>query len=434
MRLTDDLSAYNNIEECENILTDFSEKTTSIFWLEDEYGNLVYPVDTSEETEIFYSDRTITFDEDMPPVEASSVGKYTNYYPVILKDGSTYTLAVQVDLYVVHQTTAVLWSIFPYVLVMIFLLSLLCSWFYAKYITRPIVQLSRASKKIAALDFSGKCDEKREDELGCLAQNLNYLSTALSAAMSELQDVNRQLKTDIEREQELERQRIDFFAAASHELKTPLTILKGHLTGMLNNISGYEDHTAYMERSLAVVDKMELLVKELLYVSRSDSSKNNSEYEVVNIAEIFRVQIAGVTDLLMDKAQQLDVNIPDKLFCQVERAQMERAIQNILVNAIRYSPNGEWLKITLLDEKDFISCQVENTGTHIPENAIEHLFEAFYRADNSHNRITGGTGLGLYIVKKIMDRHHAQYGITNTTEGVLFSFTLPKKQQYCNSI
>lgn len=436
IQLVEQLSDCNSISESENILKNFSDETNSVFWVEDEYGNLVYPKGANTETELFSSDTTITFDEDIPIVsQVDSVGKSTNYYPVVLKNGDMYTLAVQVDLYVVQQTSEVLWSIFPYVIIMIFLLSLLCSALYTRYITRPIVKLSQTSREMAALDFSGKCDEGREDELGCLAKNLNYLSDALSTTMNELNDVNKQLRTDIEKERELERQRVDFFAAASHELKTPLTILKGHLNGMLNNIGGYENHVVYMERSLAVIDKMEVLVKEFLYISRADSNKDNDMYETVNLAELIRVQISGVMDLLLEKEQLLDVEIPNTILCQVICSQMERAIQNIIVNAIRYSPNGARIKITMSVIDDNVRCEIENMGVYIPDEALTHLFEAFYRSDNSHNQATGGTGLGLYIVKSVMENHQAKYGIRNTQRGVQFWFNLPQKNtQFKKSI
>ena len=316
---------------------------------------------------------------------------------------------------------------------MIFVLSLLCSWVYARYITRPIVRLSKISEQMASLDFSGQCSMGREDELGCLAQNLNSLSASLSTALNDLQAANEQLKADIEKEQALERQRVEFFSAASHELKTPLTILKGHLAGMLNKISGYENHTEYMERSLSVVERMEKLVEELLYVSKADGNQK-SEYKTVDFAELVRVQIATVTDLLEEKKQRLEVTIPDRLSCEVEPAQMERAIQNILVNAIRYSPDGKLIRVSLTKAENVVCFDVENTGVHIPEDALSHLFEAFYRTDTSRNRNTGGTGLGLYIVRKIMEMHHAEYGIKNTKSGVLFWSKLPIKQSVFNSI
>lgn len=150
--------------------------------------------------------------------------------------------------------------------------------------------------------------------------------------------------------------------------------------------------------------------------------------------ELLRVQIVEVTDLLTEKEISLEVDIPDKILCEADRTQMERAIQNVLVNAIRYSPNGEAIYISLSNEKDTVYCEVENTGVHIQEDMLDHLFEAFYRADTSRNRNTGGTGLGLYIVRKIMELHHAEYGIKNSCRGVVFWFEMPQKRSIGGSI
>ena len=434
MHLAEQMADFNNIDDCENELADFSAKTNAAFWIEDSNGNIIYPNEVATEISTVSADQAVTFDEDESFIDMQLSGATTtNFYPITLKNGAAYTLVVQTDLFVVQQATKVLLSIFPYVILMVFLLSLLCAGLYTRYITRPIVRLSKISKQMAELDFSGQCGTGREDELGCLAQNLNSLSASLSTALNDLQTANQQLKTDIEKEQELERQRVDFFSAASHELKTPLTILKGHLAGMLNGVCGYENHIEYMERSLAVVDRMEKLVKELLYVSKAEGTQK-TEYKTVDFAEIFRVQIATVTDLLEEKEQCLEANIPTRLYCEVEQAQMERAIQNILVNATHYSPSGKLIRISLSETHGTIRGEIENTGVRVPDDAIPHLFEAFYRADISRNRNTGGTGLGLYIVHKIMKMHHAKYGISNTSNGVRFWFELPCRQPIDNSI
>ena len=278
IQLIDRLESYSDISDCEDDLSDFSKTVNATFWIEDENGNIIFPSGIATETETVDRDTAITYDENVPYIDAVPSGETsTNFYPFTLVSGENYILAVQVDLFVVQQTTEILRAIFPYVILMVFLLSLLCAGLYARYITRPIVRLSKISKQMADLDFAGQCKEERDDELGSLAHNLNSLSVSLSTALKDLQIANQQLRTDIEKEQELERQRIDFFSAASHELKTPLTILKGHLMGMLNEVKGYENHEEYMERSLAVVDKMETLVKELLYVSKTDG-KQKSEY------------------------------------------------------------------------------------------------------------------------------------------------------------
>ena len=433
MHLAEQMADFNNIDDCENELADFSAKTNAAFWIEDSNGNIIYPNEVAAEISTVSADQAVTFDEDESFIDQPSEATTTNFYTITVKNGTAYTLVVQTDLFVVQQATKVLLSILPYVILMVFLLSLLCAWLYTRYITRPIVRLSKISKRMAELDFSGQCSTGREDELGCLAQNLNSLSASLSTALNDLQAANQQLKTDIEKEQELERQRVDFFSAASHELKTPLTILKGHLAGMLNGVSGYENHIEYMERSLAVVDRMEKLVKELLYISKAEGTQK-TEYKTVDFAEILRVQVAAVADLLEEKKQHLEANIPTRLYCEVEQAQMERAIQNILVNAIRYSPSGELIRISLSETHGTIRGEIENTGVRVPDDAIPHLFEAFYRADTSRNRNTGGTGLGLYIVRKVMEMHRAKYGISNINNGVLFWFELPCKQPVDNSI
>lgn len=426
IQLAQQLSSYNNIEACESVLTNFSADTNAIVWVEDENGNIVSTDNDKEENteETVSGDTAITFDDNISSENLTTFSnKETNYYPITLGNGKSYTLAVQFDLLVIQQTKEVLWTIFPYIIFMAFFLSLLCSWLYAGYITRPIVQLSEISKQMAALDFSGQCAIVRQDELGCLAQNLNTLSMALETSLNNLQTANEKLKSDIKLEQELEQQKMEFFYAASHELKTPLTILKGHLTGMLNKITGYENHSEYLKRSLSVVDRMESLVKELLYIAKTDE-KSELKYQTINLAELIRVQIASLADLLSEKQQQLDVAIPDKVLCKLDPSQIERALQNILSNAIRYSPTNELIRISLVNTEKKVRCEIENSGIHIPEDNLHHLFEAFYRADNSRNLNTGGTGLGLYIVHKILDAHNAKYGILNTNNGVLFWFEL----------
>ena len=133
---------------------------------------------------------------------------------------------------------------------------------------------------------------------------------------------------------------------------------------------------------------------------------------------------------LVDMISGMEVKEDDEDFMNA----VDYMFQNVLVNAIRYSPNGEAIYISLSNDKNTVSCKVENTGIHIPEEMIPHLFEAFYRADTSRNRNTGGTGLGLYIVRKIMELHHAKYGIQNTSRGVVFWLEMPQERGAINSI
>ena len=235
--MLDTLSTYDNLDKCIKAICDFEIQTGSTVWLDDEYGNTLYPSNVTTEQDMVAAESYVTFDGSNTPDEnVVSTEKDTKAYQFSLKNGTSYTLVVITDLYVVRQSTEVLLSTFPYVIVMVFILSILCALFYSRFITRPVLKLSATSKQMASLDFSGRCDETRSDELGCLAHNLNYLSESLSRSMDELREANAQLRSDMEKEREMERQRVDFFGAASHELKTPLTILKGHLTSIYAHI------------------------------------------------------------------------------------------------------------------------------------------------------------------------------------------------------
>ena len=380
------LERANSLEECYMLASQFAVQTKATVYIEDENGTILYSSDELQTTTDQDSIATIQESTDTIIVTTDNDELLSEIgYPFTLF-GSEYTLCVQGDTVSINQATEAIWQTIPLVIFGIFLISIVCSGIYSRYIIK-------------------------------------------------LKESNIELKVEISKQRELEQKQREFFSAASHELKTPLTILKGHLTGMLNKVKGYENREVYMERSLAVVEKMETLVKELLYLSKTDESQK-SEYKMIDLAELLRVQIADVTELLSEKELSLTVDIPDKLLCEVDSAQMERALQNILINAIRYSPNGEEINISLSNEKNtnIVFCKIENTGVTIPEEEIFHLFEAFYRVDASRNRNTGGTGLGLYIVRKIMDLHHAKYGIKNSDRGVLFWFKMPQRRSDSDSI
>ena len=166
------------------------------------------------------------------------------------------------------QVVEALQKAIPVLSVVIIAVSIIVAFFYTIYMTTPIKKISRISKQMAALDFSGLCTVSRTDEIGILADSLNDLSRKLSSALSELQSANQKLQEDIDRERQLEHQRVEFFSAASHELKTPITIIKGQLQGMLYQVGRYKDRETYLTQSLEVTDNLEKMVQELLTTER----------------------------------------------------------------------------------------------------------------------------------------------------------------------
>lgn len=309
----------------------------------------------------------------------------------------------------------------PVLSVVIIVVSTVAAFFYTIYMTAPIKRISRISKQMAALDFSGLCTVRRTDEIGILADSLNDLSGKLSSALSELQSANKQLQTDIDREREMERQRIDFFSAASHELKTPITIIKGQLQGMLCQVGRYKDRETYLAQSLEVTDTLEKMVQELLTISRLDAPGYVCKKSEFDLSSLINERLSTHEDLFIQRDLTVGKSISPEVSVSGDMRLLQKALDNLLGNAAAYSPAGNRIYVKLWKNGRGANLTIENTGVHIQDDDIPKLFEAFYRVDQSRNRQTGGTGLGLYIVKTILDLHGAEIKIENTKQGVIVS-------------
>ncbi len=306
----------------------------------------------------------------------------------------------------------------PWLLLALLVFSLLCALVYSRYITRPIVRLSGIAGRLARLDFQWTCGEKRRDEIGRLGCSLDEMAGKLSAALRELESANRALKGEVARERELDRQRMAFFNAASHELKTPVTILKGQLSGMLEGVGVYQDRDKYLLRSLQVTGRMENLIGEMLAISRMEAGAAPLRRERVELSALMEEQLALDRELMEQRGQRLVPDLTTEIAVTGDPSLLGKAVGNLLSNASLYSPEGAEIRVWcgLLGGRPALA--VENTGAHIGAEALPRLFEAFYRAEGSRNRSTGGSGLGLYLVKMILDRHGAACTIANTQEGV----------------
>lgn len=330
----------------------------------------------------------------------------------------SYTLYVTPRLEAENVAVRALIQMAPWVLLTLLLFSLLGAFVYSRYITRPIVQMSDIAGKMADMDFDWKCQETREDEIGHLGRSLNQMAAKLSQALEALQASNEALRGEVEQERALDLQRRAFFAAASHELKTPVTILRGHLSGLLDGIGIYQDQEKYLARALQTTARMEHLIQEILTVSRMEARDSAMVQERLDLSAITEEQLALAADLLEKKNLRVAADLSPALMLDGERAMLAKAIGNLLANAALYSPCGENIRIWSGMQDDAPTLIIENTGVHIGEDALPHLFDAFYREERSRNRQTGGSGLGLYLVRIILERHGASCAIDNTAAGV----------------
>lgn len=348
----------------------------------------------------------------------------STYYFSFLNSEERYMLIVYGEAAQIAELQQSFIRIFPIILVAIIIIAFFASWFYSRIITFPVLKISNISTKMSAMQLDWKLEEKRTDELGTLEKSLNTLSQNLSTALSDLKNANAKLEADIEHERALEQAQMDFFSAASHELKTPITVIKGQLEGMLLGIGAYKDREKYLSRSLEVANTLEIMVQEILTISRLQTPNADYKSEYFDCVPIIQGYLRETEDLIVNRELQINLDLPASILVNGNRILMEKVFSNLIGNAIKYSPNGATIDIAVHEQQQKHLFCIENSGTHISEEALSKIFEAFYRVDQSRNRKTGGSGLGLYIVQKILQQHGSFCSVCNTKTGIKFSFEL----------
>ena len=346
------------------------------------------------------------------------------YYFSFLNSAERYRLVVYGEAAQIAEFQQSFIQIFPVIFGAIIVIALFASWLYSRIITFPVLRISNISTKMSTMQLDWKLEEKRTDELGTLEKSLNTLSQSLSTALSDLKNANAKLEADIEHERALEQAQMDFFSAASHELKTPITVIKGQLEGMLLGIGAYKDREKYLSRSLEVANTLEIMVQEILTISRLQTPNADYKSEYFDCIPIIQGYLRETEDLIVNRELHISLDLPAAVLVNGNRLLMEKVFSNLIGNAIKYSPNGATIDIAVHEQQQKHSFRIENSGTHIPEEALPKIFEAFYRVDQSRNRKTGGSGLGLYIVQKILQQHDSCCSVCNTKTGVQFSFEL----------
>lgn len=441
--MNDDLAAQVDVlveqladtapEDCEKLLDEFALSSGATATLTGPDGHLV---DTGAQIEVqavyesgdmivtaAEGDRTASFEATGPGSEntvAITMSEQSAIAAEVRFAGREegYTLYVTPRLKAENVAVRALVQMAPWLLLVLLAFSLLCAFFYSRYITRPIVRMSDIAGKMAKLDFHWECGETRRDEIGQLGRSLDTMAGKLSTALTELESANQALRGEVERERELDQQRVAFFNAASHELKTPVTILKGQLTGMLEGVGVYQNRDKYLLRSLQVTGRMENLVQEMLAISRMEAGAAAMKQETVELSTLIEEQLQLDAGLLEQRGQHLVRELTPGITTNGDAVLLGKVLGNLISNASLYSPDGAEIRVWCGWQNGRPAVTVENTGAHIEEDALPHLYEAFYREECSRNRASGGSGLGLYLVKMILDRHGAACTIENMADGV----------------
>ena len=338
-----------------------------------------------------------------------------------IDSNENYILSLSVSEGTVNQIMVTFLKITPAILLLIFLISIISAQIISRVITKPVIDISYISKKLTKLDMTWRCNTSRTDEIGILANNLDTMAKRLNETLNKLTVANKQLQKDIEKEKEREKLQTEFFRAVSHELKTPLTIIKGELEGMICEVGEYKDKKKYLKHSLKVANEMENLIKEILSVAMMKDENFKLNMKNLNFTNIIKKAYRKYQGIAEDKGIEIITDIQDDYEFTGDERLLENAISNVVGNAVIYSPKNEKVFIDFNEKV----MKIENTGIHIEKEALKQLFNPFFRVDKARSRNTGGSGLGLYITKTIFDYHNISYKVENTKRGVLFTIVLP---------
>ncbi len=298
---------------------------------------------------------------------------------------------------------------------------------FSKKFTKPVLHLNDITKNMANLDFSKKCIVDTDDEVGQLANNINYLSGELDRAMSNLYQENQKLEEDIERKKKIDDMRKEFISSVSHELKTPISLIQGYSEGLKENVmDSEEDKEFYCDVIIDEAKKMDILVKDLLNLSQIESGYFKLEKTKFKICDLVDQTVIKYKNIFDKK--NIDLRVDKNYMGNVvaDNIRIEQILVNFINNAINHVDNNNIIKISIYENNDKISVSIFNSGKHIAKNDIDKIWTSFYKADKARTREYGGYGLGLSIVRAIQEIHNNEYGVLNVENGVKFWFDVDK--------
>lgn len=426
-------------------IRDFSQTYNAGVIVKDATGRIIFPAITvaeplpleRDEVEGQINPEHLQLSMEFPDDERSSTSNPNNDAEMIIHNDLSlpgyereggYSMSVFASLQPVDEAANMVLKLAPYMMVIIFVIAVGGASIYSHFFARPLVQMSKVAKRMALLDFSERSSYTSEDEIGEISHSLNKLSINLQHSMQELTEANAQLKSDIQRKEELEAMRREFVATISHELKTPLTAISGQLEAMIHQVGPYRDRDKYLAQSHRIVKQMEKLVYEILEISKLESDSFQPQRTIVNLSKLLDEIMEPIQYYCELNEIALEVRVPQSVKVVGDTQLLAKAISNIIGNAAHYTPKGERIVVHLSADGRHATLSVLNTGVHLDEAEIPRLFEAFYRIDKSRSRQTGGSGLGLYIVKKVLDVHQATYTLSNQSNGVEFVVHLPQNE------
>lgn len=294
-----------------------------------------------------------------------------------------------------------------------------------RFISKPLNEVNRTARQMADLDFSAHCNIHTNDEFGELSQNLNTMFANLGETLEQLEAANRQLEKDVAREHLLLAQRKELTDSLSHEMKTPLSIVRAYVEG-LKDETDEQKKSQYMDAILSATDRMNNMIVSLLDLSALEAGAvkfSEERFDFIELAET----VAGRLLIDVPLANYLfTYELPgEKCFICADKRRIEQVFNNLILNAKNHVCANGKLHLSVIRIEDKLRFSIFNQGEQIPPQDIAKIWLKFYRGENSQKNSDSGSGLGLSIVAQILSMYHAEYAVQNTPEGVEFYFDFP---------
>ncbi len=301
-------------------------------------------------------------------------------------------------------------------------------WFVSKKITEPVLELAGISEKMIRLDFDTKYEGRMKNEIGVLGENINQLSRTLEKTISELKTANNELQKDVEKKEKIDEMRKEFLSNVSHELKTPIALIQGYAEGLLENINDdAQSRNDYCEVIVDEAGKMNQMVQKLLTLNQLEFGNDVVAMERFDLMDMTETFLQSMDILLRQSGIRVRVEGEKPCYVWADEDKAGEVLRNYFSNAMNHCKGEKIIHIKLVRTQDKVRMSVFNTGEPIPDEALPHIWEKFYKVDKARTREYGGSGVGLSIVKAIMEAMNGDYGAVNYENGVEFWFELAAK-------
>lgn len=278
---------------------------------------------------------------------------------------------------------------------------------------------------MADLDFEAKYTSGGNDEIGELGANFNRMSEKLESTICELKSANNRLKEDIEQKEKLEKMRNDFLGNVSHELKTPIALIQGYAEGLKEGVNDDpRDREFYCDVIMDEAAKMNQMVRNLLTLNQLEFGDEDIVFERFDLTELIRGILQSMEILAEQEGIRVIFRQEKSVYVWADEFKVEQVARNYVSNAFHHADKEKVVEVRIRTEGNKARVTVFNTGAPIAEEDVGHIWEKFYKADKAHTREYGGNGIGLSIVKAIMESFHQKYGVNNYDNGVEFWFEL----------